>query len=138
MGTKRNKYFAKVGGTDYVFSGADYIYDALKTKLGVKLFTERTVDNTILNRSGTVKTVEEVRKALPRIVIVMARDRAIVGGNAAQENKTRTMKVYCDPDSVEKALLGVLTVTVNPPGVTGSRVRMRIIDAYMPRRRCYC
>lgn len=137
MGTPRKKYFAKVGGTECVFSGAAYIYDALKSKLNVKLLTERTVDSTILNRSAPVRTPEEVRKFLPKIVIVLASDRAVVGGNAAQEERTRTMKVYCDPDSVEKALLGVLNMTVNPPGLTGTNVRMKIIDAYMPRSRCY-
>ncbi|PZO49126.1 MAG: hypothetical protein DCF15_17245 [Phormidesmis priestleyi] len=135
MGTKRNKYFAKVGGTDYVFSGAEYIYNALKSKLNVKLLTERTVDSTILNRSKPVRTPEEVRKALPKIVLVLATDTIVT--NAAQSTKTRTMKVYCDPDSVEKAMLGVLNVSITPPGLAGQIFKIKIVDAYIPRRRVY-
>ncbi|MEL6554194.1 MAG: hypothetical protein AAFQ63_12130 [Cyanobacteria bacterium J06621_11] len=134
---KKNKYFAKVGGTEYVFSGEKYIYDGLKSKLGIKLLTERTVDSTIANRSKPITSAEEVKKALPRIRLVLAVDGAITGGNAAQESNTRRTDVYCDPDSVEKALLGVLNVSLNDSGVTGSNRRVKIVDAYIPRKRCY-
>lgn len=137
MGTPRDKYFAKVGGTEYVFSGAKYVYGELKSDLGISLLTERTVSTGIRDRSRPTSTPEEVRKNLPKIRIVLADDRAGVGGNAAQENSTRSMDIYCDPDSVEKALLSVIGKTLNPPGVTGANGRKRVIDAYMPRRRVY-
>ncbi|MEO1682643.1 MAG: hypothetical protein AAFS06_05210 [Cyanobacteria bacterium J06631_12] len=137
MGTPRDKYFAQVGGTEYVFSGARYIYDALKADLGIKKLTERVAATTLTSRSRPTSTPEEVRKNLPKIRIVLADDRAIVGGNATQENSTRAMDVYCDPDSVEKALLSVIGKTVNPPGVTGTNGRKKITDAYMPRRRYF-
>ncbi len=135
---KKKKYFAKVGGTEYVFSGEAYIYDALKSKLGIKLFSERTVDSTIANRSKPEKNSEAVKRVLPRITLVIAQDRALVGGNAAQEKKTRRTKVYCDPDSMEKGLLGVLNVTLNDSGVTGSNTRSKVVDAYIALKRCYC
>lgn len=137
MATSRSKYFATVGGTDYVFSGADYIYKDLGDDLGVSLYGEGDVDTNRFDRSKPVKDPGEVKKALPRLIIVLALDARFFGGNAVQESKTRGFKAYCDPGTAEAALLNILGRSIDGIGITGDQRRFTVIDAYFPRRRCY-
>jgi hypothetical protein len=137
MATSQSKYFARVGGSDYVFSGADYIYRDLGDDLGIQLYNERAIDTNAFDRSRAIKEPGEVRKALPRVIIVLALDAAFVGGNAAQEDSTRRFKAYCDPGVAEAAITNILGATIDGLGVVGDQRRFKVIDAYFPRRRCY-
>lgn len=137
MATSKSKYYASVGGTDYVFNGADYIYNDLGDDLGVELFTERRVDTNIFDRGRPISDPAEVRKALPRLIIVLALDAAFVGGNATQERNTRRFKAYCDPGVAEAALVNILGRSIDGIGITGDQRRFTVVDSYFPRRRCY-
>ncbi|MBE9064146.1 hypothetical protein [cf. Phormidesmis sp. LEGE 11477] len=135
MGTERKRYQITVNDTVYEFQGAAYVYDKIKKDIGAKEVTSRTSGASGLrNRNKPVRAVEEVKRSLPTLRLVMKPNRIGNDANRDQGRRTRRIDIFVDPDKYENAVAKLPNKKVGGLAGVGDFV---IDNAYRPLRRCY-
>jgi hypothetical protein len=117
MGTERANFVCDFGSGRIEISGAKWFYnDAnVKSACGWELKGEGQVSNTAV--AGTSRG-QEAKDRLVLLVAVLKPDSVL--SNSNQSDRSRRFEFYCDPSSVEKALLELPEKNVDPGLGAGS------------------
>ncbi|MFG6099058.1 hypothetical protein SPB21_27680 [Leptothoe sp. ISB3NOV94-8A] len=116
---------ATIGKATYRFKGAKWFYStkAIRDNIGATLTGEGDLaDNVVIDKKVSYQRV------LVRMVAQLAPD-SVVGGNAAQENRSRQYRFWCHPEFVREALVNLPGKTVDESLLPGN---YKIRKVFMP------
>ena len=114
-----------IGNATYRFKGARWFYNDgdIRAAIGATLTGEGDLgDNIVIDKKVSYQRV------LVKVVAQLAPDSA-VGGNAAQENRSRQYRFWCHPEFVREALVNLPGKRVDESLLPGNYVIRKV---FMP------